>query len=101
MPGWAWAAGLFVLSAVLLEAVAGQLGGVAVPRWVYAVVPSTWAPLPRAGWWVVVAAAAVAFRLAERRAGVRRNPLIILGSTIPFAAFAIGVAVEAPWAAWH
>ncbi len=101
VPGWAWLAALFVLAAVVGEMIAGLYTATRVPDWVYVVVPATWSPPLRAAWWLLVAATASAFRLAERRAGIRRNPLIVLGSTVPFVAFAAGAGVSAEWAAWH
>ncbi|MGI9017629.1 MAG: hypothetical protein ACR2HR_11105 [Euzebya sp.] len=102
LPGWGWLAALFVLAAVLGEAIAGQYGAATPsPSWQYVVVPATWHPSARAAWWLLVAGAAGAFRLAERRAGIRRNPLIVLGSTVPFLAFAVGAGLSAEWAAWH
>ncbi|MGI8875186.1 MAG: hypothetical protein ACR2KP_12845 [Egibacteraceae bacterium] len=63
--------------------------------------PATWAPPLRAAWWLLVAGAAGAFRMAERRGEIRRNPLIVLGSALPFVMFAAGVGARSQWGSWH
>jgi hypothetical protein len=101
VPWWGLACLAFVLFALLLEIAAGSAAGVAAPAWVSRVVPLAWPPLARAGWWLGVAAAGAGYRVAERRAGAHRHPLVVAASVAPFALFALGAAMSAPWAAWH
>jgi hypothetical protein len=96
-----WLAALFVMAAVIGEAIAGSYTATQLPAWVHAVTPAAWPPLGRGLWWVAVTAAAISYRVAERRASVRRHPIIVLGSTLPFAIFALGAAAGAEWTAWH
>ncbi len=103
VPGWGWACAALVVFAVGLEVVSGTAANSPVPGWAERAVPLGWPTGLRALWWLIVAAAAAGFRVAERRGGIRRRgyPLWLAVSAGPFAAFAAGVAAGAPWAAWH
>jgi hypothetical protein len=100
-PLWGFACFAFVLLAVLVEALAGTATAVEAPSWAYRLAPPAWPPVLRILWWALVAAAAAAYRLAERRAGVRRHWLYPVVSALPFGVFSLGIAVGAEWAAWH
>jgi hypothetical protein len=52
-------------------------------------------------WWLVVAAAALGYRLSMHRLGIRQRPLVVALSVAPFVAFAAGIALSADWATWH
>ncbi|MBI2169124.1 MAG: hypothetical protein HYU28_06430 [Actinobacteria bacterium] len=101
LAGWAWAAVAFVFLAVGLEVVGGQYANSRVPGAAEWLVPLAWPQAARVVWWLIVASAAVAFRYAERQAGIRRHPIIIGASVIPFAVFAVGVALGAGFSTWH
>lgn len=90
-----------VLLAVALEVVAGSAANSPAPSWVVRVVPLAWPQPLRVVWWLVVAAAALAFRLCLRRLGFRQRSWIIVASVAPFAVFAAGIAFGADWATWH
>lgn len=91
----------FVFLAVGLELLAAQYSNSPVPdaaRWL---VPLAWPQAVRVLWWTLVTLAAAGFRYAEYRAGIRRHPLIVIGSTVPFAVFSIGIAFGASFSTWH
>lgn len=101
IPWWGLACIGFVFLAVVLEIIAGTATAGRTPGWVYVVVPPTWPPAGRVLWWLGVAAAAGGYRLAERRAGIRRHPIVVVLTVLPFVAFAYGAATDAGWAAFH
>lgn len=101
LPLWALAAFGFVLAAVLLEMLTGAAANSPVPAWADGLVPLSWPPWARVLWWLAVAGAALAYRLAERRAGIRRRLLTVALTPLPFAVFAVGIALGAQWATWH
>lgn len=92
---------LIVLCAVALEVAAGAAANSSWPSWATWVVPLTWPQPVRVVWWLVVAAAALSFRLNLRHLGFRQPPWLIAASVGPFVAFAGGVAFGADWATWH
>ena len=52
-------------------------------------------------WWLVVAGAALGFRVALHRLGFRQRAATVAASVVPFVVFAAGVAVGADWSTWH
>jgi len=94
-------AGGFVLLAVALEVVGGLGANSPVPAWADQVVPLAWPQPVRVVWWLGVAGAAAAFRLALSRAGFRQRRTVTLLSVGPFLLFAFGVATGSEWATWH
>lgn len=90
----------FVFLAVGLEVLGGQYSNsqVSGAEWL---VPLAWPQAARVVWWLAVAGAAAAFRHAERRAGIRRHPLLIAASVVPFVVFAVGIAAGASFSTWH
>lgn len=101
LAGWGWAAMLFVFVAVALEVLGGQYSNSQVSSITNWVVPLGWPQAARVVWWLTVAAAAATFRYAERTAGIRRNPILIVASVLPFVIFAIGIALGASFSTWH
>lgn len=101
LPLWAIPAMGFVFLAVALEFIGGQYANSRVPDAAEWLVPLAWPQAARVVWWLGVASAAAAFRYAERQAGIRRHPLVILASVAPFAIFAVGIAVGASFSTWH
>lgn len=101
LPGWAWLCIAFVAVAVLLELLGGSFSNSPVPEVAEKVAPIAWPPAARVVWWLAVAAAAAGYRWAERRAGIRRHPLVVALSVAPFLAFAYGVGTGASWSTWH
>lgn len=94
-------AGAFVLAAVAAEVLGGLGANSPVPAWAERVVPLAWPPAARVAWWLLVAAAAVAYRLLLGRAGFPQRRAVIVLSVAPFVVFAAGIAVGASWATWH
>lgn len=90
-----------VLSAVVLEVLAGAAANSAVPSWARWVVPLAWPQYVRVVWWLAVAAAALTFRLSLGRLGLRQRPWLVVASVAPFVIFAVGIAFSADWATWH
>ncbi|MBW3574549.1 MAG: hypothetical protein KY450_06735 [Actinobacteria bacterium] len=91
----------FVMSAVVLEAVAGSAANSPVPSWAEGLFPISWPQPVRVAWWFAVAVAALGFRLALVRLGLGRNRLVTALTVLPFAVLAAGVALGADWATWH
>lgn len=100
-PAWAWLALAFVFVAVLLEFIGGQYSNSQVPAVAELLAPIAWPQAVRVLWWLAVAAAAAAFRYGERRVGIRRSPLTIAASVVPFIVFAVGIAFGASFSTWH
>lgn len=100
-PWWAWLALGFVFLAVVLEVVGGQYSNSPVDGVAATLHPLSWPQAGRVAWWLLVAAAAGAFRYGEWRAGIRRSPVIIGLSVIPFVIFAVGIALGASFSTWH
>lgn len=92
---------VFVFAAVAVEVLAGTAANSPAPRWADGLVPLAWPPVARVVWWLVVAAAALAYRLALARIGLRPNSVVTGLLVAPFVAFALGIAVGAEWATWH
>lgn len=90
-----------VLSAVVLEMLAGSAANSPVPSWATWIVPLAWPQYVRVAWWMAVAVAALAFRLSLRRLGFRQRPWLVVVSVAPFVIFATGIALSADWATWH
>lgn len=91
----------FVAAALVLEVVTGSAANSPVPRWAERVAPIAWPQPVRVLWWLGVAGAAAAFRVALHRLGFRQRRLVVLFSVGPFVVFAAGVAIGADWATWH
>lgn len=91
----------FIILAVVLEVVTGSAANSPVPQWAERVAPIAWPQPARVVWWLGVAGAALAFRVALQRLGFRQRKLVVLLSVGPFVAFAVGVAIGADWATWH
>ncbi len=91
----------FVMTAVVLEAVAGRAANSSVPSWAVGLFPISWPHPARVGWWLAVAAAALGFRLALVRLGLGRHHLVTAFTVLPFVVLAAGVAFSADWATWH
>lgn len=100
-PIWGGVAAAFVLLAIVLEVIGGTAANSVVPEWAYKVAPLAWPQPVRVVWWVLVAVAAALYRLAERRAGIRRSIITLVVSVAPFLIFAGGIAFGAGWATWH
>lgn len=91
---------LVVLAALVLEVVAGEAAtdpGASSYSWV----PLTWPSPLRATYWLGIGAIAVGHRIGLARLGSAPRPLVTLTIAAPFAVFAAGVALGAPWATWH
>lgn len=97
----ALACGAFVMAAVLLEVIAGGAANSPVPAWAQGLFPLTWPQPARVLWWLVVAAAALTFRLVLVRLGLARHNLLTVAIVAPFVILAAGVAFGADWATWH
>lgn len=100
-PWWAWVALAFVFLAVALELVGGQYSNSQVDGLAARLHPLAWPQAARVVWWLAVAAAAGAYRYGEWRAGIRRSPIIIGLSVVPFVIFAVGIASGASFSTWH
>ncbi len=102
--GWVLMIGLgglvLTLGAVILEVISGQYANSVVPGWARWV-PLAWPQPLRVAWWLAVAAGAAAFRWSLHRLGLRPNPVVTVGTVVPFLAFAAGIGVGADWATWH
>lgn len=99
---WALAGGAFALLAVGLEMLGSVLGDApttAYPGWL---VPIAWPTAFRTVWWLLAAvgAGAAVAELAAPRSRATRVAGTAL-AVLPFAAFAVGVALGAEWTAWH
>lgn len=92
---------LFILAAVVVEVVTSAGANSSVPAWAKWVVPIGWPPAVRVVWWLVVVAAALAFRLALSRLGFRQRRIVVVLSVAPFVVFAAGIAFGADWSTWH
>lgn len=90
-----------VLTAVAIEVFAGAAANTPSSSWVTRFVPLTWPKPVRAGWWLVVAAAALSYRLSLRRLGFPQRWWIVIASVLPFVVFAGGVATGSEWSTWH
>lgn len=101
MPVWAFACLGFVALAIALELVGGSFSNSPVPAVAEVLAPIAWPPWLRVVWWLAVAAASGAYRWAERQAGLRRGPVVVALSVVPFVVFAYGVGTGAGWATWH
>ncbi|MDP9419159.1 MAG: hypothetical protein M3P53_03265 [Actinomycetota bacterium] len=100
LPGAIGCAAL-VLIAVTLEVLGGSAANSPVPAWAEDLLPISWPQAARVLWWLVVAAAALGYRLSMHRLGIRQRPLVVALSVAPFVAFAAGIALSADWATWH
>lgn len=92
---------VFIIAAVVLEVVTSSAANSPVPPWAEWVAPIAWPQPVRVVWWLTVAGAALAFRVALHRLGFRQRRLIVLLSVGPFVVFAAGIAIGADWATWH
>lgn len=92
---------VFIIAAVVMEVVTSAGANSSVPAWAKWVVPIGWPQAVRVVWWLVVAAAALAFRVALSRLGFRQRPVVVVLSVAPFVVFAVGIAFGAPWSTWH
>lgn len=90
-----------VVAAVALEAVGGTAANSPAPGWARYAVPLAWPRALRVLWWLVVAAAALGFRVALHRLGFRQRRVVVAASVVPFVVFAAGIAGGADWATWH
>lgn len=97
----ALACGLFVIGAVVLEALGGAAANSPAPAWAEGLVPITWSAPARVGWWLAVAAAAAGYRVLLGRVGIRPRRWVTVLTVVPFVAFAAGIAVGVDWATWH
>ncbi len=88
-------------SAVVLEVIGGAGANSAVPAWAKYVVPLAWPQPLRVLWWLLVAGAALGFRIALHRLGFRQRRVVVAASVLPFVVFAAGIAFSADWATWH
>lgn len=100
-PWWAWVALAFAFLAVALEFVGGQYSNSEVDGLAARLHPLAWPQAARVVWWLAVAAAAGVYRYGEWRAGIRRSPIIIGLSVVPFVIFAAGIASGASFSTWH
>ncbi|GAC1611681.1 MAG: hypothetical protein NVS3B26_26960 [Mycobacteriales bacterium] len=90
-----------VLLAVGLELASAQAANTPESSRYADVVPLGWPRPVRVLWWVLIAAAAAGHRLLlDERRNAGRYVIAALAAT-PFALFALGIAVGAPWATWH
>lgn len=94
------AAPVLVVSAVILEIVGGTTANSPLPGWAH-FVPLSWPAWGRVLWWLAVAVAALSFRLALRRVGLRTRLLVDVLTVAPFLAFAVGIVIGADWSTWH
>lgn len=92
---------IFVLLAIVLEVLGGLAANSQVPEWAARTIPVAWPPTLRVGWWLLVAAAAGAYRLLLAGAGLPQSRWVTLASVVPFVVFASGIAAGAGWATWH
>jgi len=90
-----------VCTALVLEVLGGMAANSNAPAWATYVVPLAWPQALRVVWWLVVAGAALGFRVALRRLGFRQRPVMVAASVVPFVVFAAGIAAGADWATWH
>lgn len=90
-----------VAAAVVLEVVGGTAANSTVPAWATYVVPIAWPQALRVLWWLVVAAAALSFRLALHRLGFPQRRLVVAASVMPFVLFSAGIALGSEWTTWH
>lgn len=90
----------FVVLAIALEVLAGSYANSPTPGWGHWI-PLAWPTAARVVWWLLVAAAAGAFRFGLGRLGFRQRPLTVVLTIGPFVGFALGIAAGAEWAAWH
>lgn len=91
----------FVVAAVLLEVVGGQNANSPHPSWAERVVPLAWPQPVRVLWWLLIAAAAGAYRTLLHRAGFPQRRAVTFVIIVPFVLFAAGIATGAEWATWH
>lgn len=91
----------FVVTAVVLEVVAGRAANSSVPSWAVGLFPISWPQPARVGWWLAVAIAALGFRLSLARLGLGGGRAITVATVAPFVILAGGVAFGADWATWH
>ena len=91
----------FVMAAVVLEAVAGGGANSSVPPWADGLFPLSWPRPARVVWWLVVAGAALGFRISLAHLGLARHRLLTAATVAPFVILATGVAFGADWATWH
>lgn len=92
---------VFIIAAVVLEVVTGSAANSPFPRWAERGAPIAWPQPARVAWWLGVAGAALAFRVALQRLGFRQRKVVVLLSVGPFVVFAAGIAIGADWATWH
>lgn len=90
-----------VAAALVLEVLGGMAANSTVPAWATYAVPLAWPQPLRVLWWLVVAGAALGFRVALHRLGFRQRRMVVTASVVPFVVFAAGIAVGADWATWH
>lgn len=88
-------------AALVLEVLGGTAANSTVPTWATYLVPLAWPQPLRVLWWLVVAGAALGFRVALHRLGFRQRPVLVAASVVPFVVFAAGIAAGADWATWH
>lgn len=84
------------MAAVLLEVHRRRTANSPAPAWPKGLVPLTWPQPARVIWRLLVAAAALAFRLVLVRLGLARYNLLTVTMVAPF-----GVAFGADCATWH
>jgi len=92
---------LFVFAALAAEVTAGLYANSPTPRWAERVAPLAWPQPARVLWWLVIGAAAFAYRVILHRAGIRQRAWVVAVSVVPFVVFAAGIAVGADWSTWH
>jgi hypothetical protein len=90
-----------VLAAVILEVIGGQNANSPHPGWAELVVPLAWPQPLRVLWWLVVGAAAGAYRILLGRAGFPQRRAVTVITVVPFVVFAAGIATGASWTTWH
>lgn len=90
-----------VVAAVVLEVVGGQYANSPHAAWTEWVVPLAWPQPARVVWWLVIAAAAGAYRFLLSRAGVPLRRAVTVLTVAPFVLFAAGVAAGSEWTTWH
>lgn len=90
-----------VVWAVVAEIVAGANANSRVPAWADNVFSLAWPQPLRVLWWLIVAGAAMGYRVALHRLGFRQRRITTVASVLPFVVFAFGIAISADWATWH
>ena len=91
---------LLVFGAIALEIVGGANANSPVASW-GDLFPIAWPPALRVVWWILVAGAALGFRVGLADVGAKPNRVVTALIVAPFLAFAAGIAIGADWATWH